>query len=482
MEYEQIDREIKNSAALKLLRSQNAALIISFLYKQFKLNRRVSISQTELETNLSEYLYFLRETYPESYPRSAKEYLNDWCADRLLRKTFDRSDDPVFGLTPDVEKAIAWLEDLQKREEFIVTESRFLEIFNLLKEIRDGSTIDVEARLAQLESDRERIDREIEQIRQTGVVERYDRYRLRERFIRADGVARQLTADFREIEQKFHDLARKVQEAQLEKDNRKGTVVGRVLDADRELKESPQGRSFYAFWNFLMSDTKRQELKSIIQAVYQLEELGSLTQENSLLRRIDRELLNEAKHIVESNQRLAEKLRQMLDERNFRENRRVAELITEVQRLALAVSKDPPSEPDFWTLSGEPDVRLVMERPLHPLESSEMPTFSINIADLPDITLEEEVAELSRQFYIDEESLEQRIQGALQTCTSVSLPELIQLYPITQGLPEIVGYLAIATRSESHLVDPTTINSITIPSLEPEKQLQLTLPQIVFHR
>src|SRR4051812_39869885 len=126
MEYEQIKYELKNSATLKLLRSDNAPLILSFFYNQFKVTQRISITQEELETKLSNYLEFLQDIYPDFDRRSPKEYFNKWCDDQLLRKTFNSSDDPVFTLTPAAEKAIAWLEDLKRREEFVGTESRFL--------------------------------------------------------------------------------------------------------------------------------------------------------------------------------------------------------------------------------------------------------------------------------------------------------------------------------------------------------------------
>ncbi|MHC5721005.1 MAG: DUF3375 family protein, partial [Nostoc sp.] len=93
--------------------------------------------------------------YPDFATRSPQEYLNEWCDEQLLRKTFNSSDDPVFTLTPAAEKAIAWLEDLKRQEEFVGTESRFLQIFSLLKEIRDRSTTDIETRIIQLEQDRD---------------------------------------------------------------------------------------------------------------------------------------------------------------------------------------------------------------------------------------------------------------------------------------------------------------------------------------
>ena len=275
------------------------------------------------------------------------------------------------------------------------------------------------------------------------------------------------------MEQNFRALTRTVQTAQLQANTRKGSVLGRVLDADQALKESDQGRSFYAFWNFLMLQSKRQELKSLIQAVYNLEELRPLSGEYALLRRIERSLIDAGQRIVQTNHLLAEKLRQMLDEDNLIENRRVAELITEVQRLALQVASQPPLDPN---------VNLVMARSLHPLQASDIPTFSIDFNDLPEENLDEEIADLYHQFYVDEAALAQRIAQVLERRAEVTLAELIELYPVEQGLSEIVAYLAIATKAEQHSINDTTTESLVIPSTEPETQLCLTLPQVVFRR
>ncbi|MBD2189105.1 DUF3375 domain-containing protein [Pseudanabaena mucicola] len=483
MEYAEIKRELETSPTLRLLRKGNAALILSFLHRQFKQVQRVSLSQIDLESRLSDYLEYLQDLEPNTYLQKPKDYLNEWCDDRLLRKTFDsNSDEPVFTLTPETEKAIAWLEDLQQKDEFVGTESRFLQIFALLKETQERSTTDIEVRITQLENERDRLQQEIDQIRETGTVERYTQTQLQERFLFANQVARQLIADFKDVEQNFRKLARTVQEAQLQQDTRKGAVISRVLDADQELKDSPQGRSFYAFWNFLMSTDKRQELKSMIQNVYQLDELKPLTQENLLLFRIERSLLDAGEYVVQSNHRLTEKLRQMLDERNMRENRRVAELINDVQRLALQVIKHEPRQIDFWVLEGEPMTHLVMTRPLHSLEESEIPTFSLDLTNLEDIALDEEITELCQQFYLDEDILAQRIAQTLEHSSTISLTDLIQLYPVTQGLPEIVAYVAIAAQSEQHSINLSTIELLTIDSLEDEKPISLTVPQIIFRR
>jgi hypothetical protein len=482
MEYEQVKFSLDNAPSIKLLRGRNTALLVSFLHRQFKAAHRITIPQPELEERLGDYLEFLGELYPGEYGRSPREYLNEWCESQFLRKTFEMgSDDPVFALTPDVERVLVWFEELEQRE-FVGTESRFLQIFALLKEIRDGSTTDATDRIVQLEEDRDRLQAEIDRIRETGVVERYNRTQIQEWFLLANQTARQLVADFAEVEQNFRTLTRRVQMAQLQANASKGSVVGQVLDADDELKESDQGRSFYAFWNFLMSETKRTELRSLLDTVYGLEELRPVSQQQLLLRRIERNLIESGEHIVRSNYRLAAKLRQMLDERSLTENRRIAELIGDFQRLAIQQGEALLPDTSFADISGDPDVKLMMERPLHPLEATAPVTFLPTLMTLPAVDLDVELAGLYDQFYIDQELLLRQIEQALAQQTQVTLAQLVELFPVQQGLPEIVEYLAIAAKFEQHQINDAIQEAIVIEAIDRQRQLQLTLPQVIFRR
>ena len=486
MEYTQIERELSTSATLKLLRSDNIAFVISFLYQQFKIDGQISISEIDLEEKLNDYQEHLKEYELGEYPLAAKEYLKLWCDAQFLRKTFNDKDEALFSLTTATEKAIVWLEELQQQDNFIGTESRFLQIFSLLKEIQEGSTTNVETRLTQLKQKRDEIQTQIDQIVKTEIVERYSSTQLQERFVWANRMARQLIADFEEIQKNFRDLTRKIQKAYLDKDSRKGNIIRQVMVAERELKESDQGRSFDAFWRFLTSDSKQQELKTMIQSVYEIEELQSLTKENNLLKRIDRRLSDAGEYILRSNYQLIEILRRTLDEGNLQENRLVAELTKDVKRLALQIAENISTDSEFWTLEGKPDIYLIMSRPLHNLEESEVTTFSLNFTDFPEIELTEEsreIEELYEQFYIDEDLLTQRIAQILEHTSSVTLVDLIQRYPVTQGLSEIVSYLAIAARFERHSIDYGIMDEIIVTSrLNLETQLKLTIPKTIFYR
>src|SRR5438552_1761007 len=72
-------------------------------------------------------------------------------------------DEPLFDLTPSAEKAIDWLVGLRQRQ-FVATESRLLTVFELLRQIVEGTERDPGARLAELEKRRSQIENEIRRI------------------------------------------------------------------------------------------------------------------------------------------------------------------------------------------------------------------------------------------------------------------------------------------------------------------------------
>ena len=79
MHHDDVLSSLRQSAAVKLLQSQNAPLILSFLADQFKQKQRVTIPHSILAENLTAYLDALHDTYPELYGATAVAYLRQWC-------------------------------------------------------------------------------------------------------------------------------------------------------------------------------------------------------------------------------------------------------------------------------------------------------------------------------------------------------------------------------------------------------------------
>jgi hypothetical protein len=482
MTHDDIRLTLSTDPGLRLLRSDNAPLVIGFLYEQFKAKPRVTATHTELIGRLEDHLFVLRAAAPEAYPSSAAAYLSTWCDQdhQILRRYFETgSDDPRYELTPAAERVIGWIEALD-RPEFIGTESRFLQIFNLLEEVVRRSTEDPEARLAQLEKQKAALDAEVEAIRRTGRVERYNSTQIKERFLRASEEARRLLADFREVEANFRGVTRRVQERRLLEEATKGDIVGYVIDADDALKESDQGRSFYAFWRFLISHQGKEELRGLLERVYEVPEVQGLEGDYGLLRHIVRHLSEAGEKIVQTNRRLAEQLRRMLDDGGLRESRRISELIAEVKKTALEIRDAPPDDRAFLELEGRPDINLPMERPLW--QPDERPTFQNQAAEVPDNLLDDiDLSGLFDLFAVERDQLEQRVRDVLQSRSQVSLAEMVDLYPVEKGLAEVLAYLSIATEDPRHVVDERTTDRIVMH--HPGRAARrVDLPRVIFVR
>ena len=109
MDFDQLAYDLQHAPGIRLLKADHAALIISFLHRQFKQEQRIAIPLTELSERLANTLETLNEQEPTSYPRPAHSYLTEW-ADELHRfiriTTPANSDKPLVELTADTERAI----------------------------------------------------------------------------------------------------------------------------------------------------------------------------------------------------------------------------------------------------------------------------------------------------------------------------------------------------------------------------------------
>jgi hypothetical protein len=480
IDHDQLQYDLRQSASVRVLKSPNAPLILSFLYRMFKQDQRVSLPYTLLLERLEATLEGINERSQALYPLSASAYLKQWSDEehQMLRIIVRGSDDQTtVELTADAERAIGWIEDLYRRE-FVGTESRFLAIFNLLEEIVARSTEDVAQRLAQLEQERAAIDAEIARIRERGRVEPLTSTQVRERFLQAGEVARMLLRDFATVEQNFRAIARNVQEQQLRPEARRGMVVGYVLDADEELRSSDQGRSFYAFWEFLTVPARQDELHTLLDQVYTLPALQDLAPTHPLLRRLSRALLEAGEKIVLSNHRLAEQLRRLLDDRALAESRRVRELIDAIKRQAALRADDPPPNAIWLSLEGAPDVRMPMEKLLW--EPNQVTTFAMRPQELGDLSDSTSVEALYQQFYVDEGRLQQRIETMLEDRPACTLAELLASYPAEKGIAELIAYLAIASRDQRHLIDRDTAEAIVLPAHGTFAEREIAMPRVIF--
>lgn len=447
MNYDEIEQLRTRHAAWRLLSSSNVALVLSFLGRVFVDANDSNIPAQRLIDELDDELFALNQRLSDDdgeprFPRAAKQYLEDWASTERgwLRRFYPPgSDEPHYDITPAVEKALAWIDDLRARS-FIGTESRLSTVFELLRQMVHGADANPAARLADLERRRALIDAEIAQL-EAGEVMLADAVTQRDRYQQFARTARDLLADFRQVEENFRDLDSDLREQIALWEGSKGELLDDLFTNRRGITDSDQGRSFRAFYDLLLSSEKQVELTELLSRLHEIETIVDL---DPRLARVHYEWIDASERTQATVRRLSEQLRRFLDDQVWMENRRVFDLLHSIEVKAIqARDLDGPDAVDtdvqMEIESTSVPVVLPMERPLYK---------RVRTTGLAGAPVDVGVADLDRsvlfdQLHVDRDALLRTILERLGPRREIRLDEVVAAAPLEQGLAELIGYLSI---------------------------------------
>ena len=175
-----------------------------------------SIPATELASRLDDELYALNERTANRAQRSPSRPRRTWTTGPRRRSAGCASTTPRAPTSRTSTRRRRWRRrcsgcaSLQERE-FVGTESRLNTVFDLLRQIVFGTETDPEQRIAELRRQRQELDDEIARI-EAGELDLLDASAVRDRYQQFAATARELLADFREVEENFRKLDRQLRE------------------------------------------------------------------------------------------------------------------------------------------------------------------------------------------------------------------------------------------------------------------------------
>lgn len=477
MNYDEIDHLRNHHPAWSLLRSQNAAFVMSFLGRVFVDRNAAAVPAGELAGELDEELYALNQRLGEDrFPRTATEYLDDWAApDRgWLRKFYPAgSDEACYDLSPAVEKALLWVADLRARE-FIGTESRLNTIFDLLRQMVYGAEEDPERRLSELRRRRTEIDEEIARA-ERGEVVMLDAVSQKDRFQQFSRTARELLSDFRQVEENFRRLDRNLREQIAGWTGSKGSLLDDAVGSRSSIAESDQGRSFQAFYDFLLSHQRQTELTDLLERIYRIEEIGEVDER---LAHVHFDWIDACERTQATVRLLSEQLRRFLDDQVWLENRRVFDLIRGIESKALEVRHANVAGLTMQIDETSVTVGLPMERPLHrrPADAT------LDNAEVTVGSEEFDSSALLGQIYVDRARLAGSVWEALGPQDQVGLQEVLVDAPLQQGLAELIGYLSLAEPGIDVVFDAENREQVEWSAQDDEVERVADVPRVSFSR
>lgn len=459
MTFEDLVQQFKTARPLLLIRARNAPFIISFLQKVFSDANVTTISNGELRSKLEGYIEDLSyeekddeldaESLFDDFSLRATQYIDKWSNNGYLRKYPSNEGEDLHELTPDTIKVLKWFEDLAPRE-YVGTNSRFKDIFFKLQKMVEQTNEDPETRIEELQKKKWEIENEINLIKLGKKPTVFDEIEIKEQFYDLNKMARELLADFSEVEQNFEQIRKDIQRKYTERDVSKGMLLVFALDALDEIDQKPQGKSFKAFWEFLMNEKRQQEFTRLTERLYQILNENNISYNNDkFLKHLKRYLHASGRKVIDSNKKLSEKISRVLSEKNLLERRRAMELIGDIRQMAYELIDTKLKDDQFTIIEDEPEINLFDRwQPGEERENAHSILF-------PDNRTQEEVINfrvLFDQFNIDKKKLQRRIDKMLQAKEQVTLKEVVDEYGIENGLSEVVGYFSLATESNHHII------------------------------
>jgi hypothetical protein len=437
-------RQLREQPAWKLLASRHSPIIIGLLQAHL-LDEGQGLPASVFVERISRDLEDLRGD-GEDLPQTAQIYIAEWLRDGYLERRFPAgAAEEVYEISSAAASATRFIAGLAEPRS-VATESRLAVVIQQLVNLAEQTDTNPETRAAKLLAERERLDRQIEQIR-SGHMETLSDSQALERIREIIALADALTGDFRRVRDDFERLNRELRECLMEDDAGRSEVLDRLFAGVDVIAQSDAGRTFSAFWRLLTDLERSATLDDALDQALSREFAARLQgKERRFLLTLTRTLLTQGGLVHDVLRHFAASLRSFVQSRQYLEQRRVVQLLKEAQRAAL-VLKDSVRATDAvgYTLQlTSSRLSSISQWSLFD-PSMEAPPGGMQDADGALIELES-VAELVAQSEIDFRALKTNIRSVLKERSQASIAEVLARYPATQGLGSVVGYLALGSR------------------------------------
>lgn len=473
---------LNNAPSVELLRLRNREAIILFLINTFS-NQQGAISSENIHTRLADYLEFRQiENDEESeievfdtYEIKAKKYIQNWTNRGFLTNYHDERGEIFYELSSHSSKTIDWLTSL-KKEEYVGTESKFKNIFSLLKELVEFTNDNAEKRIQLLEDKKLEIEQQIQRIKIGEDVKVFEEFEIVPRFNQLNQSAKELLSDFKEVEDNFKEITKGIYQKHADGSLTKSDILEFTFEALDELKDSQQGKSFYAFWSFLLNPGLQLEWERLTKELYSTLEDKGIPVNDLFLKGMKKHLHNTGLKVYKANDKMAEKLSRIIRENEASKSEVTKNVIQEIKKSLIEISRSKKKPEITFELEADYEISISFERKLT-FEQTEEFIYKARpqLAD-EDITHSNHIDKLFSQTNIDKELLRKRIKDVLKNKSQTTIYEVIESNGgIDKGLPELFGYIGIAKEFKYSISSEKT-QRITF---DRSKNKSIQIPEII---
>lgn len=483
MEKTQLIDISNNSPSIKLLKMkpENLKFFLTFLLEIFE--EQTAVPWVYLHQKLVNRLDGMEEDIPEEEERpatletneeKARRWIQEWANKGYLTNYQNNVGEVMYEISSYTSKVLDWIDNSLKKEEYIGTESKFKALFSQLKELVEFTNEDRNKRLDLLRNKKLEIEQQIQKLEMGDDVKVFEEYEIIPRYNTLNRMAKELLSDFKEVDDNFKSIIKQIYQQQTNNLQKK-EILHYFFDAYSELKNSSQGKSFYAFWEFLLSASLQKEWDMLTKNLFESLEGRQIDVHDRFLKDVKLHLFDAGQRVYKTNDRMAEKLSRIIRQHEQSEAEITRKIINDIKNSLIKVSNQKNS-PEFGFKVEEIEIKLPLERTLtfDPVSETEYKDKPVDAQlSLNDLN---RLEQLYNPYHVDRDVLRSRVEEVLKQKPQVTLGEVISASSgITKGLTEVFGYLSVLKEYHT-VVSPEKTEDIVFDT---ENMKKIVVPEII---
>lgn len=474
--------EILNSSpSVIMLRMKTCNIIVEFLTDVF--DGVMAISYESIHNYLADFLnnheVEIDEEndilFSDTYEDKAVKYIKKWTDSGFLTNYRNEDGEIYYELSSHSSKVLDWLSGL-KREEYIGTESKFKSIITQLRELVEYTSEDREKRLQILEDKKLEIEQQIQRLQMGDDVKIFEEYEIVPRFQQVSNLAKELLSDFKDVDDNFKSIIKDIYQKQIDPTLNKGGILQYTFDALDELKSSSQGKSFYAFWEFLLSRDMQDELEQLINNLFSTLQKRDIASDDRFLQNMVSYLYESGRKVYQTNDKMAEKLSHIIRENDVVRSDAAKRIVQEIKNSLIKISKSK-SKPEI-SLSVEDglDINIPFERKIT-FERSESTEYNLQPENyVLDFDSLNEIGKVFGNVVVDRKIIEHNLREVLKNKGQTTIAEVVSLHPLNQGLPELFAYFSVLNQFSHKTINEGKQEAVIF---DENQKKRIIIPEII---
>ena len=476
-----ISETLRNSPSVALLRARNCGIITEFLAEVF--GDMPAVSHENIHSLLAEYLNsheFEDEEesdilYTDTYEEKASKYIRNWTDSGFLTNYRNEDGEIYFELSSHSSKVLDWLAGL-KQEEYIGTESKFKSIISQLRELVEYTNEDREKRLQLLVDKKMEIEHQIQQLQMGEDIKVFEEYEIVPRFQQINKLAKELLTDFKDVDDNFKNIIKEIYQKQIDPTLKKGGILQYTFDALDELKSSSQGKSFYAFWEFLLAREMQSELDTLITDLFRTLKEKNIDGGDTFLQNMVEYLYESGRKVYQTNDKMADKLSRIIRENEISRSDVSKRLVQEIKNTLIEISKKGQKPDVSLSVDDGMEISIPFNRKIT-FEQNESTEYD-SIPETETLSIED-LGELGKVFsnvYVDRKILVKNIRETMKGKSQVTLLDVVEQFPLKQGLPELFAYFGALGQFQHKTVNEEKRQAIVF---DHQNKKRIRIPEVI---